>query len=479
MRFKLLGRSGLRVSEVALGTMTFGEVWGWGASKDESRRIFDVYVEAGGNFVDTACNYTDGESETLVGEFVEPDRERFVVATKYTLTGRGDDPNAGGNHRKNMVQTLEASLRRLRTDYVDLLWLHMWDGTTPVEEVVRALDDLVSSGKVLYVGISDTPAWVVSQAVTLADLRGWSRFVALQGPYSLADRGVERELLPMARSLDLAFTPWGMLEGGALTGKYLSDSTDARRYESIGPKTTALAQEVVAVADELGVPPAQVAIAWVRAQPWQLVPIVGARSETQLRENLAALDVELEPEHVERLSEATGFRARLSARVPRVRARARAHLRRHVRADRRPSRRCAGRAECRGCLETLQRALEHGIAACEVLRGRQLDPHVRLDREPAISRATLALVVPARDVDHPTRLYEQHGHGVAIRLDTATGRLADHDRPRGALELGRKVACGGERRASDQEVEPAPAGSRPSTGRRSGARRRSCCPRHR
>ena len=308
MRFKLLGRSGLRVSEVALGTMTFGEVWGWGASKDESRRIFDAYVEAGGNFVDTACNYTDGESETLVGEFVEPDRERFVVATKYTLSGRSDDPNAGGNHRKNMVQTLEASLRRLRTDYVDLLWLHMWDGTTPVDEVVRALDDLVSAGKVLYVGISDTPAWVVSQAVTLADLRGWSRFVALQGPYSLADRGVERELLPMARSLDLAFTPWGMLEGGALTGKYLNDSSEERRYESIGPKTTALAQEVVAVADELGVPPAQVAIAWVRAQPWQLVPIVGARSEAQLRENLAALDVELEHEHVERLSEATGFR---------------------------------------------------------------------------------------------------------------------------------------------------------------------------
>ena len=216
MRYKLLGRSGLRVAEVALGTMTFGETWGWGASREESRRIFDAYVEAGGNFVDTACNYTDGESEELLGEFLGANREQIVVATKYTLTSRRDDPNAGGNHRKNMVQTLESSLRRLRTDYVDLLWLHMWDGLTPVEEVVRALDDLVSSGKVLYVGISDAPAWVVSQAVTLADLRGWSRFIAVQAPYSLGERDVERELLPMARSLDLAFTCWGMLAGGAL-----------------------------------------------------------------------------------------------------------------------------------------------------------------------------------------------------------------------------------------------------------------------
>ena len=174
MRYKLLGRSGLRVSELALGTMTFGETWGWGASKEESRAIFDRFVEAGGNFVDTACNYTDGESERFVGEFVREERERFVVATKYTLTQRRDDPNAGGNQRKNLVQTLESSLRRLGTDYVDLLWLHMWDGMTPVEEVMRGFDDLVSSGKVLYVALSDTPAWVVSQAVTLADLRGWA-----------------------------------------------------------------------------------------------------------------------------------------------------------------------------------------------------------------------------------------------------------------------------------------------------------------
>jgi aryl-alcohol dehydrogenase-like predicted oxidoreductase len=308
MRYTLLGRSGLRVSEVALGTMTFGEAWGWGASPEESRRMFETFVEAGGNFVDTACNYTDGQSEEILGELVEQDRERLVVATKYTLTGHPDDPNAGGNHRKNLVQTLETSLRRLRTEYVDLLWLHMWDGMTPVEEVVRALDDLVSSGKVLYVGISDTPAWVVSRAVTMAELRGWSRFVGLQAPYSLVDRDVERELLPMARSLELTFTSWGMLEGGALTGKYLVDSDEPRRYESGGPKTNAIAREVISVAEEVDATPAQVAIAWVRAQPWPIVPIVGARTESQLRENLGALDVELSPDQLERLGAAGEFR---------------------------------------------------------------------------------------------------------------------------------------------------------------------------
>jgi aryl-alcohol dehydrogenase-like predicted oxidoreductase len=308
MRYTLFGRSGLRVSEVALGTMTFGEAWGWGASKDECRRMFDVFVEAGGTFVDTACNYTDGESEAIVGELVAGERDRFVLATKYTLTARREDPNAGGNHRKNLVQTVEASLRRLRTDYVDVLWLHMWDGMTPVEEVVRALDDLVSSGKALYVGISDTPAWVVARAVTLAEQRGLAPFVAVQAPYSLLDRDVEREILPMARSLGMTFTPWGMLEGGALTGKYLDETDEPRRYDGVGPRANRLAREVIAVADEIGATPAQVAIAWVRSQPWHIVPIVGARTEAQLRENLGALDVELLDEQVERLSAACEFR---------------------------------------------------------------------------------------------------------------------------------------------------------------------------
>ena len=308
MRYTLLGRSGLRVSEVALGTMTFGEAWGWGAPREECRRIFDAFVEAGGNFVDTACNYTDGESEEIVGELVADDRDGFVVATKYTLTSRRDDPNAGGNHRKNLVRTLEASLRRLRTEYVDLLWLHMWDGMTPVDEVVRALDDLVSSGKVLYVGISDTPAWVVSRAVTLSEQRGWAPFVAVQAPYSLLDRDVEREILPMARSLGMTFTPWGLLEGGALTGKYLDDTAEPRRYDGVGPRANGLAREVIAVAEEVGASPAQIAVAWVRAQPWHTVPIVGARTEAQLRENLRALEIELADAHVERLAAAGEFR---------------------------------------------------------------------------------------------------------------------------------------------------------------------------
>jgi aryl-alcohol dehydrogenase-like predicted oxidoreductase len=309
MRYRLLGRSGLRVSELALGTMTFGETWGWGASKEESRRIFEAYADAGGNFVDTACNYTDGESERFLGDFLRADRDHFVVATKYTLTQRREDPNAGGNSRKNMVRTLEESLRRLGTDYVDLLWLHMWDGMTPVDEVVRALEDLVSAGKVLYVGMSDTPSWVVSQAVTLADLRGWSRVVAVQAPYSLADRDVERELLPMARSLELAFTPWGTLEGGALTGKYLPEAGtgEPRRHSGAGERVNTIAREVLSVADELGATPSQVAIAWVLAQPWLTVPIVGARSDPQLRDNLGALELELSDEHLERLGSVSAF----------------------------------------------------------------------------------------------------------------------------------------------------------------------------
>jgi aryl-alcohol dehydrogenase-like predicted oxidoreductase len=305
MRYKLLGASGLRVSELALGTMTFGETWGWGAAKEESRRIFDAFAEAGGNFVDTANNYTDGTSEEYVGDFVASDRERFVVATKYTLSTRRDDPNAGGNHRKNMVQALEASLRRLRTDYVDLLWLHMWDGLTPVEEIMRAFDDLVRAGKVLYVGFSDTPAWVVSRAHAIATVRGWTPPVAVQLPLSLADRGAQRDLLPMARQLDLAVCCWGILEGGTLTGKYFAQDGAPRRYSGDpGETEQALAREVMEVAEETGCTPAQVALNWVRQQPGLVIPIVGARTEQQARDNLGSLEHELSGEQLDRLTAA-------------------------------------------------------------------------------------------------------------------------------------------------------------------------------
>lgn len=309
MRYKLLGASGLRVSELALGTMTFGEAWGWGASKDESRKIFDVFAQAGGNFVDTANNYTDGTSEEYVGDFIASDREHFVVATKYTLSTRRDDPNAGGNHRKNMVQALEASLRRLRTDYIDLLWLHMWDGLTPVEEVLRAFDDLVRAGKVLYVGFSDTPAWVVSRAHAIATLRGWTPPVAVQLPLSLADRGAQRDLLPMARGLDLAVCAWGTLEGGTLTGKYFSEDGGPRRYSGEpGETEQALAREVMAVAEEAGCTTAQVSINWVRQQASLVIPIIGARTEEQARDNLACLENELSEEQLERLTAAAPIR---------------------------------------------------------------------------------------------------------------------------------------------------------------------------
>ena len=311
MRYKLLGKSGLRVSALALGTMTFGEDWGWGASKEESRKIFDRFVEAGGNFVDTANNYTNGTSERFVGEFVASDRERFVVATKYSLNLQKDDPNAGGNHRKNMRQAIEGSLRRLGTEYVDLLWLHMWDYMTPVEEVLRSFDDLVRAGKVSYVGFSDTPAWVVSRAAAMAEAQGWVRPVAVQAPYSLADRGVERELLPMARSLDLAVMAWGLLEGGELTGKYTSGSDEPKRYGEQTPSDRArtLAKAVADVAEEVGRSPSQVAINWVRQQQGraEIIPVLGARTEVQMKENLAVLDFELTTSQLERLTSVVPF----------------------------------------------------------------------------------------------------------------------------------------------------------------------------
>jgi aryl-alcohol dehydrogenase-like predicted oxidoreductase len=308
MRYKLLGRSGLRVSELALGTMTFGPEWGWGADWETSKQIFDAYASAGGNFIDTANRYTNGTSEKYVGELIAADREHFVLATKYTLFTRHGDPNASGNHRKNLVQSLQASLKRLKTDYVDLYWVHAWDFLTPVEEVMRALDDMVRAGLVLYVGISDTPAWVVSRANMLADLRGWSPFVGLQLRYSLADRAAERDLLPMARALDLGVTAWSVLGAGVLTGKYNRAETAqgrAARWESIPTQQKALADMVMAVAQFIGCTPSQVALSWVRQQPGVLIPLLGATKAEQLQDNLGCLNVALSAEHLAQLNEAS------------------------------------------------------------------------------------------------------------------------------------------------------------------------------
>jgi aryl-alcohol dehydrogenase-like predicted oxidoreductase len=305
MRYKLLGKSGLRVSELCLGTMTFGDDWGWGAAKEESRKMFDAFAEAGGNFIDTANNYTNGTSEKFVGEFTKADRDHFVIATKYTLNENATDPNFGGNHRKNMRRSVEGSLKRLDTDHIDLLWLHMWDGMTPVEEVMRALDDLVRAGRVLYTGISDTPAWVVSQANTLADLRGWTRFVAYQGLYSLASRAPERDILPMTQAMEMAYLPWGILEGGEITGKYNAPSDEPKRSSDTSERIKTIAAVLLELADETAHTPSQIAINWVRQRPFPMIPILGARSAAQLRDNLGSLDFELTAEQIERLNAAS------------------------------------------------------------------------------------------------------------------------------------------------------------------------------
>lgn len=307
MRYKLLGNSGLRVSELCLGTMTFGEDWGWGADKEESRAVFQAFAEAGGNFLDTANIYTNGTSETLVGEFVKGDREKWVIATKYSLNTRPGDVNACGNHRKNLFQAVEASLKRLGTDYIDLLWLHIWDSLTPIEEVMRAFDDLVRMGKVLYIGISDSPAWIVSQANTLATLRGWTPFIGLQIEYSLKERTPERELLPMAKALNIGVTAWSPLGGGVLTGKYNQPNpVDGRLSMTDQPfqildRDLKIAETVLEIAREIGKSPAQVALNWLRNRPNPIIPIIGARKLSQLQDNLACVDFNLTGEQLQRL----------------------------------------------------------------------------------------------------------------------------------------------------------------------------------
>jgi aryl-alcohol dehydrogenase-like predicted oxidoreductase len=308
MNYQLLGKSGLRVSELGLGTMTFGEDWGWGANKEESRKMFDAFAGAGGNFIDTADGYTSGTSEKMVGEFVASDRERFVVATKYSFNSKPGDPNAGGNHRKHMVEALNGSLKRLGTDYIDLYWVHAWDELTPVEEVMRGLDDLVRAGKVLYVGISDAPAWWIARANTIAELRGWTPFIGLQIEYNLAERTPERELIPMARALGLGVTAWSPLASGLLTGKYLQKGSEERRldkapsFEQLSHRNVAIAKLVVQIGREVGKSPAQVALNWLRSKG-SLIPILGARNSAQFDDNLGCVTWPLDEQQRARLEE--------------------------------------------------------------------------------------------------------------------------------------------------------------------------------
>ncbi|GGL37264.1 aldo/keto reductase [Planomonospora parontospora] len=314
MRYRLLGRTGLRVSELFFGAMSFYERGGPDALR-EYRAMLDAYADAGGNVIDTASAY--GESEDVVGELLAGRRDRFVVATKYTLSRDRTDPNAAGNHRKNLVLSLEDSLRRLRTDYIDLYWVHIWDRHTPVEETMRALDDAVRAGKILYVGMSDAPAWLVSRANTLAEWRDWTPFAGMQVPYNLLRRDAERELLPMAEAFGMSVAVWGALAGGVLSGKFTgpggipkeSTETGATRVDpaSLTSRDHAVAHAVQEVARELGASAAQVAIAWTRTRSAAVHPIVGARDLAQLADDLGAADVVLPGEAVRRLEAAAEF----------------------------------------------------------------------------------------------------------------------------------------------------------------------------
>jgi len=309
MQCRRFGNTGLRVSELFLGAMTFGDQGGVGAPIEECRRIIDAYSDAGGNVVDTAINYRGGASEEILGELLVGRRDRFVLATKYTVTRDREDPNGAGNHRKNLRLSLDTSLRRLRTDYLDIYWVHMWDRHTPIEETMRALDDEVRAGRILYVGVSDTPAWVVSQANTLADWRNWSAFVGLQVPYSLMQRDIERELLPMAESFGMTVAVWSPLAGGVLSGKFTREQgpeTGTRiDPSSITEQQHKVATTVQSVANELGATPSQVAIAWTRTRSHNIHPIIGARRLDQLLDNLGAVDIALPGDAVAQLEVAT------------------------------------------------------------------------------------------------------------------------------------------------------------------------------
>lgn len=319
LNYRLLGRSGLRVAQVALGTMTFGLQDEWGTDAAEARLIYDAYREAGGNYIDTANQYAGGASEQIIGQLVAAHREEVVIASKYTNSAPGRGANAGGSQRKNMVESVEASLRRLGTDHIDFYIAHAWDQFTPVEEIMRAFDDLVRVGKVLYVGVSNTPAWVVSKANTMAELRGWTRYVGLQIEYSLLARDAERELTPMARDQAMTVLAWSPLKNGLLTGKYVegrqprdaSARLDSRYFRSAllapvgraGDRAQDTIREVVSVAGEIGAEPAQVSLAWLMYRPHPVIPIMGARTLGQFRQNLAAVDVTLTAEHLSRLDE--------------------------------------------------------------------------------------------------------------------------------------------------------------------------------
>lgn len=316
-----LGHSGLRVSPLCLGTMTFGTEWGWGSEEETARVVFDRYVNAGGNFIDTADGYTEGHSEELLGKFISERglRDRVVLATKFTFNGEAGNPNAGGNGRKNIYRALEGSLRRLQTNYIDLYWLHAWDTITPVEEVVSTLNDLVRAGKIRYYGFSDTPAWYVARAKTLAEKEGKEPLVALQLEYSLVERNIEREHVPASQELGLGITPWSPLAGGFLSGKYRREGDtgvgegrldvvrDNPAFDHFNQRNWQILDELVNVARQIGKPPAQVALNWVATQPGITSTIIGATKTAQLDDNLKSIEFDIPADLRTRLDEVSAL----------------------------------------------------------------------------------------------------------------------------------------------------------------------------
>jgi aryl-alcohol dehydrogenase-like predicted oxidoreductase len=321
LAYYTLGRSGLRVSRLALGTMTFGTDWGWGADKQTARDLFDRYVEEGGNFFDTADLYTNGVSETWLGEFVAERglRNKAVLATKFSFNAEPGNPNAGGNGRKNMVRAVEGSLKRLGTDYIDLYILHAWDRMTPAEEVIRTFDDLVRAGKVRHIGLSDVPAWYAARMQTIAEWRGYEPLAALQLEYSLAERNIENEFIPLAAEHGMGVMVWSPLASGLLSGKYrlsqdsavgagrletLKGSTNPG-FQKFTPRNFAIVAELEAVAKEVGRSMAQVAINWVTNRPGVASTIIGATKLAQLDDNIRALNFTLPPELTDWLDRAS------------------------------------------------------------------------------------------------------------------------------------------------------------------------------
>jgi aryl-alcohol dehydrogenase-like predicted oxidoreductase len=309
MEIRVLGPSGLRVSRLCLGTATFGNR-DWGSDQAESDRVLGHYLELGGNFLDTANKYADGASEQVLGSLLHGRRDRVVLTSKYTATMDDEDVNGAGNHRKNLIRSLRDSLRRLQTDYLDLLWVHAWDGVTGIEELMRALDDQVRAGTVLSVGISNAPSWMIGWANAVATVRGWSPFAAVQNEYNLLQRGAERELLPMTRYLGLAYLAWAPIAQGRLTGKYSADGT-VRRLNAdearMSPAQEQVVAETLTVAKELDCSPATVALRWILDHQPRVIPVIGARSFQQFSANLGCLDLRLSTGQLERLTSASAI----------------------------------------------------------------------------------------------------------------------------------------------------------------------------